>query len=461
MIRMAFGLLLVALSPVALSLGPLSFGTALAADAKQAENASGPENAAGIVEVVSPSGIRAWLRQDKSIPLLAIDFQFAGGSLLVPPQKAGAATLAATMLNEGAGNRDAEAFRRVLADNSISIGFSAGRESLSGSLVALVEHQDLAVSLLRDALVAPRLDAVAFERQRAGMITAARRRLKSPNSIAYREWRETAFAGHPYVVGTAGTEETLPTITVQDLRDFLGKAISRKSLIVGVAGDIEPVALGLLLDKAFSELPSHDAPPPTPQLGVIPSGLSVIPFPAGQSVIVFGHGGIKRNDPDWQVALVVSQILGGGTFTSRLGLEVREKRGLAYGIGVGLSPSAAGGTMLGRTATRNEAVKEVLQIIADEWRRLADEGPTAKEVDDAKAYLIGSFPLSLDSTGAIAGTLVQMQFYDLGRSYWTERPALFEAVTVDVAKRVAKRILDVDGLLTVVVGQPAGVTSSP
>lgn len=413
-----------------------------------------------IVEVISPGGIRAWLRQETSIPLLALEFRFEGGSTLVPAERAGAAALAAAMLTEGAGDRDAEAFRQVLADHSISLDFDAGREGLFGSVLTLTEHRDLSAGLVRDALLAPRLEEGALNRVRSAMLTSARRRSQDPNSLAYQAWRERAYGDHPYAIGTQGTEESLPGLGRADVEAFLQQALNKRTLIVGAAGDIGPAELGLLLDRMFGDLPDREPPPPVPPLPPIPAGVEVVPHPAAQSVIVFGHAGISRPDPDWPAAMVVAQVLGGSSFTSRLGSEVREKRGLAYGIGVSLNAEKNGGILAGRTATRNEAAAETMRIIREEWAKLAAEGPTAEEVEDAKAYLIGSFPLSLDSTGSIASVLVSMQYYGLGRDYWETRAAQFEAVTLDDARRVAAELLAPDALLSAVAGQPEGVTSS-
>ncbi len=413
-----------------------------------------------IVEVVSPGGIRAWLRQDASVPLVALYFRFQGGASLLPAEKAGTAMLAAAMLSEGAGERDAEAFRQTLAGHSISLGFDASREGFSGSFLTLTEHQELTASLLRDSLLAPRLEENALQRVRDGMITSARRRSQDPTNLAYKAWRERAYAGHPYSVGTSGDEQTLPGIVRSDLEFFLAQVLNRRTLIIGVAGDIGPEELGRLLDLAFGGLPDREPPPVTSPVPPMQAGVEVVPHPAGQSVIVFGQKALTRSDPDWAAAMVVTQVLGGSSFTSRLGQEVREKRGLAYDIGVGLSAYKKNGLLLGRTATRNAAAAETMHIIREEWQRLAVDGPTAAEVDDAKTYLIGSFPLNLDSTGSVASVLLTMQHYGLGLNYWQERAAQFEAVTLADAKRVARRLLHADALLSVVVGQPKSVVSS-
>ena len=416
----------------------------------------------GIVEVVSPGGIRAWLRQDSSIPLLAIDFQFSGSGSIVPAEKAGTAVLAAGMLSEGAGQWDGEQFRQALADNAIGLGFQAGRDTFSGNLTTLTANRALAVQLMQAIVTAPHLGDAALRQQKSRLITSRRRAETQPNSIAFRSWFQTAYGDHPYARSINGTPETIATVELPDVKGFLDQVLTRRSLVIGVAGDIEPASLGELLDQAFGGLSDQAPPADLPPAPVPPPGLTVIPHPSQQSVVVFGHAGIAREDPDWYAATVVTQVLGGSTFTSRLGAEVREKRGLAYGIGASLSPYRAGSVLIGRTATRNDAVAETLKIIADEWQRMADYGPTQAELDEAKTYLIGSFPLSLDSTGAIASVLVQMRVYGLERDYWTTRAALYTAVDLAEAQRVAKRILHPQALLQVVVGMPEKLaTASP
>lgn len=421
-----------------------------------------PVRAAGsdaIVEVVSPGGITAWLRSDSSVPLVALTFEFReGGS--VPPQKAGAAELAARMLTEGAGEWDGDGFRQALADNAIGLSFSAGQDSFSGSLTALTANRNTAVRLLRAALAEARLDEAALRQQKARLIAERRRSETRPNSIAYRTWFRLAYRGHPYGQPVRGTPETVAGLETADVRDFLGRVLTRQGLVVGVAGDIAAAELAPLLDAVFGGLPDRPPPAALPPAPEPPAGLAIVPYPGPQSVVVFGHAGIPRSDPDWYAALVVNQILGGSTFTSRLGQEVRERRGLAYGIGTGLSDRRAGAVLLGRTATRSDAVKETVDIIAAEWRRLAEAGPTADELADAKAYLIGSFPLGLDSTGDIAAVLVDMQSAGLPRDYWGKRPEVIGAIDPATARRVARRLLRPDALLSVIVGTPDGLAST-
>ena len=284
------------------------------------------------------------------------------------------------------------------------------------------------------------------------------RRAVDPGWIASRTFMELVFAGHPYASPVDGTLETLPRIAVEDLRAFVKTRLARDNLIVGVAGDITAAELGPLLDKAFAGLPKTAGAVDVPAATLRNGGETVvIERPVPQSVALFGEKGIPRKDPDWYAGQVVNYVLGGGGFNSRLMEEIREKRGLAYGVSTGISPYDKASVLMGQVATQNARVAESLDLVRQEWKRMAEEGPTQEELDDAKTYLIGSFPIGLDSTGSIAATLVAMQRYDLGIDHLDRRSALIEAVTLEDARRVAKRLLDPAALTFVVVGQPEGV----
>ena len=174
-----------------------------------------------------------------------------------------------------------------------------------------------------------------------------------------------------------------------------------------------------------------------------------------QSAVTFGQAGPKRDDPDWYAARVVNDILGGGGFRGRLMKEIREKRGLAYGVSTELVSFRHAGLILGSVATENARLAQSIALIRAEWQHMRDEGPTDSELDDAKTYLIGSFPLTLDTSDRVASLLVEMQIEKLGIDYLDRRAALFDAVTLDQARRVAHRLLDPGGLSFAVVGDPA------
>jgi zinc protease len=412
-----------------------------------------------IERVVSPGGIEAWLVRDRTLPLIAIEFAFLGSADQDPTGKPGVANMATSLLDEGAGPYDAAAFQNRLERKAIEINFRAGRDFLRGTLRTLKDNRDEAFDYLRLALAEPRFDSAAVERTRAQIVSRLQRDTVSPNDMASRNWWAAAFPGHPYGLPVNGTLESLPTITVDDLRSYVRRVLARDTLKVAIVGDIDAETAGVLLDRTFGALPAKAELEPVAT--VVPQGLGrrvVIQLDVPQAVVNFGGPGIARSDPDFMAAYIVNHILGGGSFSSRLYREVREKRGLAYGISDSLVWLNHTALLLGSTATRADATGHTIEIIEQEIRRLAEEGPTEEELSKAKTYLKGSFALGLDTSNRIASQLVQMQLDNLGIDYIERRSALIDAVTMADAKRVAKRLLD-SGLLVTVVGRPEGVTS--
>ncbi|MEW5728420.1 MAG: pitrilysin family protein [Pseudomonadota bacterium] len=420
-----------------------------------------PARAVTVERVVSPKGIEAWLVQDHTNPIIALNAAFRGGAATDPAGKAGLANMVSGLLDEGAGPYDSQAFQGRLEDLAIGLSFDAGRDTFRGHLKTLTDNRDTAFEMFRLALTEPRFDKEPVERIRSQIQTILKRELQNPNTVAAREWNRLAFGGHPYASPVNGTPETVAKLSVSDLRGWTRKHLARDNLVIGVVGDITPEQLGPLLDKTFGGLPATAAKVEVPFTAPkAPGRTVVVERDNPQSVAMFGEGGIKREDPDWYAAYVMNYILGGGGFSSRLTEEVREKRGLAYSVYSYLMPMDHAAVVVGGVATQNSRLAESLGIIKEEWRRMRDEGPTPEELADAKTYLTGSFPLQLDSTASIAGLLVAMQLDDLGIDYLDKRNGYIEAVTLEDVNRVAKRLLDPARLTTVVVGKPDGVQAS-
>ena len=420
---------------------------------------SPPGHAMTIDRVVSPGGIEAWLVQDHTLPVITLEFSFAGGAATDPEGKAGLATMTAALLDEGAGPLDSEAFQGRLEDLASGVSFSASYDYLNGALRTTTENAAAAFDLLRLAVSEPRFDAEAVARIRSDLVADVRRNAENPRAVAGRVWWHNAFAPHPYARPREGTEETLGAITADDLKRFVHERFGRDVLKIAVVGDVTPAALGALLDQTFGALPAAAAEAvTTPATARAAGALLLVKKPIPQSVVTFGEQGIKRSDPDWYAAYVDNYILGGGGFSSRLMTEVREKRGLAYGVATYLYPLRNGGVILGSVATQNARVAESIAIIRQEWQRMHDEGPSEAELADAKTYLIGSFPTQFDSTGSIAGTLLQVQEEGLGIDYINERNGFIAAVTLEDARRVARRLFDAAELGFTVVGMPEKLT---
>ena len=425
-----------------------------------AVTSAAPASATTIERVVSASGIEAWLVHEPAVPLIAIDFAFSGGAAQDPAGKAGTAYLAASTLNDGVGEFDSKTFHERLERKAIELNFSADRDALRGSLRTLSENRDEAFEDLRLSLTAARFDANDVELNRAQILSALRRATTSPSDIANQRWWEIAFAGHPYSRPANGTLESMPNITVADVKTYAHRVLARDNLKIAVVGDIDAATVKTMLDRVFGTLPAKADL--TPVANAVPQGLdrrTVINLDVPQAVIEFGGAGIGRKDPDFMAAYIVNHILGGGSFSSRLYQEVREKRGLAYGISDSLLWYDHTALFLGSTATRADRTGETLDLVQKEIRRLGEDGPTADELAKAKAYLNSSFALNLDTSSKIASLLVQLQRDDLGIDYIARRPAMIESVTLDDAQRVAKRLLN-GGLLVTVVGKPAGVAST-
>lgn len=417
-----------------------------------------PAAAMKIERVTSPGGIEAWLVRDAMLPVVAIEFSFRGGAALDPPGQEGRARMTMSLLTEGAGDLDSQAFAGQLEDRAIAMDFEAGADSLQGSLKTLNEHRDAAIDLLRLAMVKPRFDAADVERVRAGTLATIAREAENPDAIARRTWMSTAFPDHPYGRPSRGTKESVSGLAVSDMQAFLAGRLARDNLVIGVVGDIAPEELGRVLDRAFGDLPAKSAPNDVPEVQPAGAGRTlIVRRPVPQSVIMLGQQGIQRDDPDWFAASIVNYVLGGGGFNSRLMEEVREKRGLTYGIYTSLATFDRAGLVVASNSTENARAGQALDVTREVWRGMHEQGPTEQEVANAKRYLTGSFALRLDSTSRIARTLVSVQYDRLGIDYLNQRDALINGVSLEDTRRVAKRLLDPAALLTVVVGQPEGV----
>jgi zinc protease len=416
-----------------------------------------------IQHLVTPGGIEAWFVQDATVPLVAMEYAFAGGATQDPADKPGVGYMVASLLDEGAADLDSKTFRERLDRHAIELSFSIERDRFRGSLRMLKEHSSEAFDLLRLAVTSPRFDDDDVERIRSQIMSQLRRNSTNPNALAGRNFLKLAFGDHPYGHPSHGTLESVPTIKVDDLRNYVRRVLARDRLKIAVVGDIEPAALSKLLDQTFGGLPAKgDLSPVADVLAAKPPQRAFVPLDVPQTVVMFGGPGVKRHDPDFMAAYIDNHILGGGSLSSRLYREVREKRGLAYSISESLLWMAHSALFAGTTGTRADRAGESIDAISNEIRRFAEDGPTQKELDEAKPYVKGSQMLELDTSSKLATGLLQYQTDDLPIDYIEKRNSIVDAVTLEQAKAVAKRLWG-QGLLTVVVGraqaaaQPAAV----
>ncbi|MBN9887737.1 M16 family metallopeptidase [Salipiger abyssi] len=423
---------------------------------------AGPALAAADIQTVeTPMGFTAWLVEEPSIPFTSLEIRFEGGTSLDAPGKRGATNLMVGLLEEGAGEYDARGFAEARDALAASFRYDSGPDTVSVSAKFLTENRDEAVALLRESLVDPRFGEDAVERVRAQVLSGIRSDLKDPDAIANAEFDRMVFGDHPYGSQPDGTVESVTALTRDDLVAAHRAALARDRVYIAAAGDISPEELSALIDRLLGDLPATGAPLPEDVDVATQAGTTVVPFDTPQSVALFGHKGLKRDDPDFFAAYVMNTILGGGGFEARLMKEVREKRGLTYGVYSYLMPMDHAELYLGRVASANDRIGEAISVIRDEWARMASEGVTDAELAQAKTYLTGAYPLRFDGNGPIARILVGMQMDGLTPDYVVTRNAEVEAVTAEDVRRVAKRLLQPDALRFVVVGQPEGLEDVP
>lgn len=413
-----------------------------------------------IQEITSPGGINAWLVEERSIPFTALEIRFKGGNSLDSADKRGAVNLMSGLIEEGAGEMSAQDFAAARDGLAASFGFDSSRDSLSISARFLTENRDEAMALLREALINPRFDQSALDRVREQVLSSLRSQALDPNDVASRTMADLTYDPvHPYAHHSEGTLESVGALTRDDIVDAHRNALAKDRIYVGAAGDINAEELGALLDELLGDLPETGAPLPEQADLLLTGGVTVIEFDTPQSVALFGHSGIERHDPDFFPAFVANQIFGGSGRQSRLSEEVREKRGLTYNVGSYIVNYDYADLIVGQVASANDRMAAAIDVIRQEWSRVTELGVTVNELEEAKTYLTGSYPLRFDGNARIAGILVGMQSQDLGVEYINERNDKVNAVTLEDIKRVVKRIYRPDDLRFVVVGKPAGLES--
>jgi zinc protease len=409
-----------------------------------------------IQEVKSGKGITAWLVEDHTVPIVAIRFVFDGGTAQDPAGKEGLANLMSGLFDEGAGDLDSDAFQVKLDDAGAEMSFDAQRDGTYGSMRMLSEEKDAAFDLLTLAVNRPRFDQAPLDRVRAQVLSGIIANERDPNAIAQRKWLSAIYGEHPYSRPDEGTRQSIAAITPQDLGAFHKASFARDGLHIAVVGDIDAATLKRKLDQLFGDLPEKQALSPIadtqPKLG---QQLEV-DYDLPQTSLQLAYPGVKRSAPDFFAAVLMNDILGGGTFTSRLYDEVREKRGLAYGVDSNLIDHEHSNALVITTATRSDRAAETLALVRKVVKELAEQGPTAAELEAAKKYMIGAYAINnLDSSGSIAATLLELQLDNLGIDYLQRRAALINAVTISDVKAAAKKLLSPDPAI-MVVGPPLG-----
>jgi len=411
-----------------------------------------------VQDLGTPGGVDLWLVEDHSIPFVALELRFRGGASLDQPGKRGATNLMTGLLEEGAGDMDSREFARQAEALAASFSYGAGDDTISVSARFLSENRSDAVELLRASLVDPAFNQKSIDRVRGQVRSAIQSDEKDPRAIASRAFDLQTFGDHPYATSSDGTLDSIAGLTRDDIVAAHRAALVRDRLYIAAVGDITADELTALVATLTEGLPqSSDTGLPGAADLTLPGGVNVVDYDTPQSVVTFAQPGIDRDDPDFFAAYLLNQILGGGGFESRLMNEVREKRGLTYGVYSYLMDRDGAQLWMGQVASANDRVATAIEVIRDEWAKMRDIGVTAEELEDAKTYMTGAYPLRFDGNAPIANIAVEMQIEGLPTDYIATRNDQVNAVTLDQINRVARDLLDPEKLSFVVVGKPEGL----
>ncbi|MAK62504.1 MAG: peptidase M16 [Ponticaulis sp.] len=407
--------------------------------------------------VETDDGYAAWLVTENAIPIVSVNMAWRGGETSDPDDLLGATGLMTYMMNEGAGDLDSKAYAERMQDLNMSFGCSGGDDWTSCSMTTLAENFEEAMEMVRLGLTETRFDEDPFNRAVEETVVGLQQAETSPGTIAGRAFFEALYPEHPYARWS--TPETVQAVTIDDAIARRDAIMAKDNLLITVVGDITPDELRPVIEETFSGLPAESDVPVVEDVVLKPAQSEPIvkELPQPQSLVAFVAPGLMRDDPDFFAAYVTNYIVGGGGFSARLMDEIREERGLTYGIYTSLSAQNHLGRWSGSAQTANENVGELIGVTKAELHKIATEGPTEKELADAKSYLTGAYPLGFDSNSKIAGQMMGIRQEELGMDYFTTRNDMVEAVTLDDVKRVAAEYLAPENFTFVVVGQPEGM----
>lgn len=412
---------------------------------------------AEIQQFVTPGGVSVWLVSEPSIPILAVQMAWKGGTSSDPDGLQGLGELVTYNMNEGAGDLDSLGFQTAMEDLNMDFSCAAGAEWTTCSISTLTENAGGAMSLVASAFAAPRFDEGPFERFLREKEVGLKTRETNPNYLAWRAGAKALYPDHPFAREVSA--ESLAALTPDLARQHMRALMTKDRLLVTAVGAVTPEELAPLIDEVAAGLPQTGALVPVEpiDLAAVPATEIIVPLEQPQSLVRFTGPGISRDNPDFFPAFVLNYTLGAGSFESRLMKTLRVEKGLTYGISTSIDPGPTLKTWSGGGQTKNESAGEFIAGIKSELTKFVESGVTEQELADAKAYLTGSYPLGFDSNAKIASQMMGVRQENLGVDYFDRRNALVNAVALEDVNRVAKTYLDPARYSFFVVGQPQGI----
>ncbi|MFM8552625.1 MAG: M16 family metallopeptidase [Nitrospiraceae bacterium] len=426
---------------------------------------AGPAQAADIdpFRYVAANGLTVLVLEQHALPIVQMHALVKTGSVQDPPGKAGLANLTSALLDEGTTTRSATQLAEQIEFVGGQLDIKGGDDFTTASVKVLKKDGELGLSLLADILLHPSFPDKEVRRVRTQILGEMQSEKDDPGTIAAKAFNQLVFADHPYRWPANGTEETLATLTRKDVQQFYSREYLPNQTILTIVGDITAEQAKALVSKHFGAWKPATPPPriTTPPAQVAQPVVKLIQKDLSQATIMLGHVGINRANPDFYAVTVMNYILGAGGFSSRLMDSIRDNQGLAYGVGSTFDANLMPGAFMVSLQTRNEAANQAIAGVLAEINGMRNAPVTDEELADAKAYLMGSFPLRLDTTGKLAEVLSQVEFYGLSADYFTQYPSWIAKVTKDDVLRVAKQYLNPSNYVLVVVANQAKAQVKP
>jgi len=409
------------------------------------------------VKITTANGMTVLVLEQHFLPIVEIHALIKTGSAQDPPNKAGLSNLTASLLDEGTTTRSSKQLAEQIDFVGGSLAVKAGVDFTTASARILTKDVDLGFTLLADILLHPAFSKQEFGRVRSQILGEIMSDNDDPGHVAMTAFNQLVFHDHPYRWPVNGLEKTVQKITLADVRKFYAKEYLPNQTILAIVGDITLEQATDLVQTHFGGWKNKKAPARTTKKprAVTRKSVQFIEKDLTQSTIVLGHGGISRTNPDFYPVTVMNHILGAGGFSSRLMDSIRDKQGLAYGIMSHYETHAMPGSFWINLQTKTETTNQAISGVLTEMKTLRDVPVTDQELAEAKAFLVGSFPLRLDSTAKLAHVLAQVEFFELGFEYFTQYPEWIERVTKEDIQRVAKQYLNPQHYALVVVGNIA------
>ncbi len=400
------------------------------------------------------NGIKFWLIEDKSLPLVSMSFSFKGGSILDPVGKDGVTNLMTSLLDEGTQNFNASEYRLFKRENGIKISFSTSKERIEGSFQVVKPRLQEGFYLLHESINKAKFPIKEIKKVKSQLEASIKIDNSNISTLASNKFNEFFFKDKLIGRNTKGNLKTLSAISRDNIQSIYKSSFIKDRLVVGLSGDLDPNLAKKYVDYVFGDLPSKKFVNPISTFKELSKGKEIIKMKNPQTTVVFGQKGLGRKDKEYFAARIINYVLGGGGFQSRLYKEIREANGLVYSIYSYLMPYEFAGIIVGGFQTRNENVGTTIDKVKSEWNRIKSEGITKIELQNAKTYYKGSFSRNFTSTLSIASLLMIVQYYDLGEDYFNKRNLIIDDLKLNEINNLAKKLFDSEALFFMIVGEP-------